>query len=138
MPGNAVTFNATPVNGGASPVYQWTKNGVSVGFNNSSYTDASLSDGDIVNCTVTSDAACVISSSAVSNSIRIAVFQNPIVTLDKTPALCSGASRQLDAGNFDSYLWNNGTTGRTLLVSNTGTYYVVVTDKMDAKEVILP
>jgi len=131
--GNPVTFNATPVNGGASPVYQWSKNGVSVGFNNSSYTDASFSDGDIVNCAVTSDAACVASPSAVSNSIRIAVFQNPIIALDKTSTLCSGASRQLDAGNFDAYLWNNGTTSRTLPVSNTGTYYVIVTDKNGCK-----
>ncbi|MGN6264478.1 MAG: gliding motility-associated C-terminal domain-containing protein [Ginsengibacter sp.] len=132
-PGDSVTFNATPVNGGASPVYQWSKNEVSVGFNNSSYTDASFSDGDIVNCAVTSDAACVASPSAVSNSIQIAVFQNPSITLDKTPTLCSGASRQLDAGNFDAYLWNNGTTSRTLPVSNTGTYYVVVTDKNGCK-----
>jgi gliding motility-associated-like protein len=132
-PGNAVIFNATPVNGGASPVYQWTKNGVPVGFNSSSYTDTSLSDGDLINCSVTSNAACVASPSAVSNSIRIAVFQNPIVTLDKKSTLCSGTSRHLDPGNFDSYLWNNGTTGRMLLVSNTGTYYVVVTDKNGCK-----
>lgn len=105
-PGNEVTFNATSVNNGASPIYQWTKNGVAVGFNNSSYTDSFLSNGDLINCSVTSDAACLASPSAVSNSIVIAVFQNPIITLDKTSTLCSGARRQLEAGNFDSYFGN--------------------------------
>jgi gliding motility-associated-like protein len=132
-PGNSVTFNGTTDNGGTSLVYQWTKNGISVGLNNNSYTDASLSDGDVVNCSVTSDAACLASATAVSNPIRIAVFQNPIVVLDKTSTLCSGSSRQLDAGNFDSYLWNNGTMERTLLVSNAGTYSVIVTDKNGCK-----
>jgi hypothetical protein len=132
-PGNPVTFNATTVNGGASPAYQWTKNGISVGFNNSSYTDTFLSNGDIINCTVTSDAACLASPSAGSNSVQIVVFKNPIITLDKTSTLCSGASRQFDAGNFDAYLWNNGSTGRTLVVSNTGTYYVIATDKNGCK-----
>jgi gliding motility-associated-like protein len=131
--GSSVTFNAVPVNGGASPVYQWTKNGVPVASNKSTYMDASLTDGDLVNCAVTSDAACMALPSAVSNSIRVAVFKNPIITLDKTSTLCSGASRQLDAGDFTSYLWNDGTTGRTLPVSNTGMYYVVVTDKNGCK-----
>jgi gliding motility-associated-like protein len=132
-PGANISFIAIPVNGGNAPAYQWKKNGLSVGFNSNSYSDASLSGGDIINCTVTSDATCLATPSAVSNSIAITLFNNPVVTLDKTTTLCSGASKLLDAGNFASYLWNNGSTGRTLPVSNTGTYYVTVTDNNGCK-----
>lgn len=132
-PGTTVSFNATSLNGGLSPAYQWTKNGVAVGFNSSSYTVALLSDGDIINCTLTSNAACIATPSALSNSIPITVFSNPTIALDKTTTLCSGASRQLDAGSFSSYLWGNGTTGRTLLVNQTGIYHVTVTDNNGCK-----
>jgi len=127
-PGTAVSFNATSLNGGGAPAYQWKKNGVIVGFNSSSYTDAFLSDGDIINCTVTSNAACLATPSALSNSIAITLFSHPIITLDKTTTLCSGTSRQLDAGSFTSYLWSNGTTERSILVNHTGIYHVTVTD----------
>ncbi|MEO8413297.1 MAG: gliding motility-associated C-terminal domain-containing protein [Ginsengibacter sp.] len=127
-PGGTIFFTAIPVNAGFLPACQWKKNGVSVGINTSTYSDGSLSGGDIINCTVTSNAACMATPSAISNAIAITIFNNPMVTLDKTPTLCIGTSKILDAGNFALYLWNNGSTGRTLPVSNTGIYYVTVTD----------
>jgi hypothetical protein len=38
----------------------------------------------------------------------INVFTNPIVQLNKDTGLCIGTTKTLDAGNFSSYLWNNG------------------------------
>lgn len=58
----------------------------------------------------------------------INVFENPVVALNKDTALCAGTVRELDAGNFNSYLWNNGERTRTILASETGIYYVTVTD----------
>jgi gliding motility-associated-like protein len=124
----SVVFTAVPVNGGASPVYLWKKNGMSVGSNSNSYADNNPANGDIVNCIITSNSTCLAIPSATSNSINITVFSDPVVTLDHSATLCSGSSRQLDAGNFSSYLWNDGSSGRTLSVNNTGKYYVTVKD----------
>jgi gliding motility-associated-like protein len=56
------------------------------------------------------------------------VFSSPVVALDHTPALCTGTSRTLDAGSFASYLWNNGSSSRTLSINAIGVYAVAVSD----------
>ena len=61
------------------------------------------------------------------------VFPNPKVSLDHEDKLCAGASKILDAGNFDSYLWNTGSTARNITVSATGTWSVRVTDNNHCK-----
>jgi gliding motility-associated-like protein len=62
------------------------------------------------------------------DTIAVNVFSNPVVTLDHNKSVCSGDSRLLDAGNFVSYVWNDGSTGKTLLVNKPGIYFVNVTD----------
>mgnify|MGYP001473402105 CR=1 FL=1 len=126
--GSSITFSATTTNGGTSPVYQWMLNNNPVGNNNNSYTATGLQSGDVIHCELTSNAGCVTNNNALSNTISITVYPNPVVNLDKTPTLCEGTSKQLQAGNFASYLWNNGSTAPSLTVSQTGTYYVTVTD----------
>jgi gliding motility-associated-like protein len=63
------------------------------------------------------------------DTLRIVnVFRNPVVSLNSESAICTGSSKLLDAGSFATYLWNDGSTARTLTVNQTGTYYVIVTD----------
>ncbi len=77
--GTAVTFTATPTNGGTSPTYQWKKGGTSIsGATNSTYTSASLASGDVITCTMTSNLDCVSGSPATSNSITMTVTAFPI------------------------------------------------------------
>jgi len=76
--GIAVTFTATPVNGGASPSYQWKNNGINVGTNNSSYTASSLSNNDIITCVITSNASCITGSPATSNALAMTVY--PVIS----------------------------------------------------------
>jgi gliding motility-associated-like protein len=57
-----------------------------------------------------------------------AVNALPVITLNKNPELCIGSSRVLDPGAFATYLWQNGSTGRTYTTSNIGRYYVRVTN----------
>lgn len=56
------------------------------------------------------------------------VFENPVVNLNQDTAICAGESKLLDAGSFNTYLWNTGATSRSISISNPGTYSVVVTD----------
>jgi len=84
--GIPVTFTAVPVNGGSSPAFQWKKNNVNVGTNSNTYIDNTLLNGDIINCTVTSNGTCITTPTAVSNDIVITV------SLPVTPAISISAS----------------------------------------------
>jgi gliding motility-associated-like protein len=61
------------------------------------------------------------------------VFSNPVIRLSKDTGLCIGTSRLLDPGSYSSYLWNTGSTSRTISVNNTGIYTVTVTDNNGCK-----
>jgi gliding motility-associated-like protein len=127
--GSTATFTATPNNGGTSPSYQWMKNNMAVGININSYTDNTIVTGDIITCILTPNTSCPASPTVTSNALPVTVFQNPVVNLDPTNTLCTGSSRRLDAGNFSSYLWNDGSTERSITINGTGTYQVMVTDQ---------
>ncbi|THU40985.1 gliding motility-associated C-terminal domain-containing protein [Niastella caeni] len=62
------------------------------------------------------------------DTIRINVFNNPDVELGNNNTLCEGSTRTLQAGNFASYLWQNGETASSITVTGLGKYYVRVTD----------
>jgi gliding motility-associated-like protein len=58
----------------------------------------------------------------------------PQIALDHDSILCQGSTRQLTARQGDaSYLWSTGATGPTLEVSDTGLYWVAVTDRNGCK-----
>lgn len=61
------------------------------------------------------------------------LYNLPAVSLNHTAELCKGTQRILDAGNYRSFLWNDGSTGRTFTATGTGLYYVVVTDNHGCK-----
>jgi gliding motility-associated-like protein len=52
----------------------------------------------------------------------------PVVNLDKTTTLCTGATRTLNAGTYTSFHWHDGSAEQTYNVSGPGRYYVTVTD----------
>jgi hypothetical protein len=126
--GTSVTFTAVPTNGGASPSYQWKKNGTNVGTSSTTYTDATLANGDIITCVLTSNATCPTNNPATSNAITMTV--NPIlpvsVSISANPsgAICAGTSVTFTAvpvngGTTPSYQWKvNGTNVGT----NSATY----------------
>lgn len=126
--GDPVIFNAIHTNGGTLPVFQWKKNGINVGANSPFYTDNSILNGDIISCILTSNANCLSVPIAPSNLVSITVNPDPVITLDKSTSICTGNSKILDAGIFNSYLWNDGSTNRTLTINTPGTYYVRVFD----------
>ncbi|MBN8702246.1 MAG: T9SS type A sorting domain-containing protein [Bacteroidetes bacterium] len=91
--GGSVTFTATPTNGGASPTYQWKVNGNNVGMNNPIYISNTLNNNDTVSCELTSNAACVISSNAVSNKVVITVTTSvnaSVAIVSSSTTVCAG------------------------------------------------
>jgi gliding motility-associated-like protein len=84
--GTSVTFSAVPTNGGPTPSYQWKLNGSNVGANSTNYTNNTWVNGDQVSCVLTSDANCVSTSTAVSDTITM------IVPMSVTPLVSIAAS----------------------------------------------
>jgi uncharacterized protein (TIGR02145 family) len=78
-PGSAVTFTATPVNGGSIPVYQWKVNGINAGTNSHTFT-YNPADNDSVRCVMTSNLSCVTGNPASSAEIIMSGTLAPIVT----------------------------------------------------------
>lgn len=130
--GDVVQFKAATENGGTIINYQWKKNGVNVGSSIDTYSDNALKEGDAVVCEVSTNSTCVYSPAATSNPVTIHIT-GPKVSLDHNSTLCQGAARTLDAGNFSSYVWNDGSTAQTFTVNRPGTYYVTVTDNNGCK-----
>jgi uncharacterized protein (TIGR02145 family) len=88
--GTSVSFNATPINGGSAPTYQWKLNGNNVGVNSPFYTTTTLSNNDVVSLIMTSNASpCLTGSPATSNSITITVTPaNTVTAASSTPTTC--------------------------------------------------
>ena len=56
------------------------------------------------------------------------VWPLPVVKLDKATSFCEGSEKVLQAGNFASYLWQDGSTQSSFSARSPGTYYVTVMD----------
>jgi len=125
--GTSVTFTAVPTNGGAGPVYQWKKNGGNVGTGGTTYTDAALVNGDVIEVEMTSNEVCLTTPTAISNQITMVVNPNltPSVSISANPGttICDGTSVTFTAvptngGAGPVYQWkknggNVGTGGTT-------------------------
>ena len=136
--GTNVTFNATPVNGGSSPIYQWYVNGSAVGTNSASFSTTTLTSGSNVSCILTSSEGCATASPATSNVITMVVNPNlpASVSIAASPsgAICAGTSVTFTAsptngGSSPSYNWQvNGSsvgTGTTYTSSTLATSDVI-------------
>ncbi len=111
--GTPVTFTPLPVNGGSSPAYEWRKNGTYAG-SGATYTDNSLSDGDVIICRLTSSEVCATPDSALSNPITMTV--NPLlvpsvsISADKGTTVCADTlvtftATSVNGGATPVYKW---------------------------------
>ena len=123
--GTAVTFTATPTNGGTTPSYQWMVNGINQGTNSSTYT-YTPNNSDAVTCVLTSNATCATGSPATSNTVTMTVNSNLPVSVSVAAGanpVCSGTAVTFTAtpangGTSPSYQWkvngvNQGTNSST-------------------------
>lgn len=97
--GQTVSFTASPVSGGASPVFQWKKNGINVAGNGANYTTNTLANGDRISCEMISSLDCVNAGGiAVSNGITMNVISSGITpAAGSNSPVCSGSSLNLSA-----------------------------------------
>jgi len=119
--GSPLTFTATPTNGGSLPVYQWLLNGNNTGTNSATFGGSDFANGDIVSCTITSNAACATPVSATSNAITVKVTTpvTPSVNISaSTNNICAGTPVTFTAvpangGSTPVYQWllNGNSTG---------------------------
>ena len=101
--GTAVLFTALPINGGATPIYQWQVNGVDVGTTASTfiYTPINL---DEISVKMLSDANCVVPDSASNFVImNVSDIWLPGINITATPgdSVCAGTPVTFIA-SFDS------------------------------------
>jgi hypothetical protein len=129
--GQAVTFSAAPTNGGASPSYQWKVGTANVG-SGPTYTSSSLTNGQIVSCTMTSSLPCANPLTSTSSPITMAVGTSAVpavsvaVTSGNNPS-CAGqpigfTATPINGGTSPSFQWkvNNVdvVTGQTFSALN--------------------
>ena len=90
--GSSVTFNATPLNSGNNPMYQWKINGSAAGTNSAVFTTSSLSNGDSVTCDLTVTLGCgptTVTSNAIIVNVSPSV--NPAITIASSAvSICAG------------------------------------------------
>ena len=149
--GTTVIFSATPVNGGPSPAYLWTTNGVpdtSVPGGSATYTNSALINGETIDLQLTSNDPC--RSQDTTNAPQISMTVNPLntpsvaVNASQSFPVCAGTSVVFTAvpvngGSSPGYQWklngaNVGPTGAsytTRSLANTAVVGVVVTPSAD-------
>ncbi len=127
--GTNVTFTATPNNGG-TPTYQWKLNGGNVGTGLATYTNNTLTDGDVVTLEMTSDLTCISGNPATSNAINMNVNPNlpvGVSIVEDDNSICDGTNVTFTAtpinGGTPTYQWKlNGVnvgTGLATYSNNT-------------------
>ena len=92
--------------------------------NNSSGQSLTVSTSGTYSVTVTDSNGC-------TNEASVSVSVNPLPNLVLTGAttFCSGTNTTIDAGSgYSNYIWSNGDTDQTIVVTQGGAYSVTVTD----------
>ncbi|CAN5613741.1 hypothetical protein BH10BAC3_BH10BAC3_14220 [soil metagenome] len=141
--GSAVTFTATPTNGGTAPVYQWKVNGINAGTNSATYTTSTLANNDVVTVELTSDVTpCATGNPATSNTVNMLVNPDLPVSVSiaaSAASICPGNSvtftaTPINPGTTPSYQWKvNGINAGT----NSSVFTTAALANSDAVSVVL-
>lgn len=125
--GEQVTVNATAAAQGTT-TYQWWLNGTAVGSNSASYITPPLTANSIVQCVVTSNAACAPAVGVGSNVLVL-----PITDVPAPVASINGSIVSASPVAGATYQWYRngsplaGATGQTHTATQAGNYTVVAT-----------
>ncbi|MCX6265903.1 MAG: hypothetical protein NTW16_00895 [Bacteroidetes bacterium] len=110
--GTEVIYTASATNEGSMSVFQWNVNGNDAGLNSPTFR-FTPSEGDIIQCALTSNVTCAIGSPATSNSIAMTVNPNPQIGISVSASInpvCAGTQTtltaiQVNAGSTAVFQW---------------------------------
>src|SRR6185312_11239666 len=145
--GLSVTFQASTVNAGPNPIFQWKKNGTIVGTNSPNFTADLLIHDDVVTCTLIYTDESGSTSQVTSNPVTIYYMNdNPEVTIvASADTICAGTGITFTATNKSksrspSYQWlvdgKMEGSDNTVFVTNTLTGNPVVECRMTVPQCI--
>lgn len=108
-------------NSGITPTFNWTKNGIPIsGYNSSVLQTSHLSNGDQIQCTLTSSAMCALGlPDAVSNTITFAVNPATPATFTQIGPICKGSTFSLPSVSNNNF---TGTWTPAINLQDTTTY----------------
>ncbi|MFA4852967.1 MAG: LamG-like jellyroll fold domain-containing protein [Bacteroidales bacterium] len=120
--GTPITLSCNTV---TSATYQWNYNGVAISGNNTtSYT---------TNASGNYSVTIIVNSCPVTSNVVTVTLNNPpavpVITATGSLTYCGGGSVNLDVpSGAASYLWSNGATTQSIVVTTSGNYTVQVSD----------
>lgn len=119
-PGSTVNITASANGGNAPYQYQWSTGSTGDGISFQPTADTTLR--------VTVSDGCTVSAAA--DSIRLTVYREHPLQLAGKSVLCPNTPGILNAhSGYASYVWQDGSTDSTLVVTQPGAYAVSVTDR---------
>ena len=131
-PGATIDFASTVINGGPNPIYQWQVNNANIlGATGPTYSNNSLTSGDVVTVIVIGNGSCTYGNPATSNPITMSVAPPSGVALTITVSpgteVCLGmpvtfTATPTNGGLTPSYQWkvnglNAGTNSATFVTT---------------------
>jgi hypothetical protein len=104
---------------GSAPIFQWKKNGINVGINDSVYSSNDFKDGDAVYVSVIGNSPCSNGFVATSDTILLSAKQvTPTILINGNTRLQAGQSSIITAtvtngGSAPMYQWQDSTSTHT-------------------------
>jgi len=128
--GTNASFNASIVNGGTNPIYQWQINGVQFVNNSPVFSSSNLNIDDTVSCLLISNNPNACNDSIRSNLLIMNILTTPKVSISGNSQDCFGNTILVlnGANKGDNVIWKNDTS---ILLSTNATPpagYSIVSD----------
>ena len=127
--GSNTIFNASGVNSGSSPTFQWKKNGVNAGSGTSiTFLSGTLNNGDVISATLTANNACQTTAIANSNQIILTVIPSPAIGVSSNVAVfCSiGSTKTVNNTNTQNGgIWSSSNASIATIATVSGASGIV-------------
>jgi len=130
-PEQIIRFKAIPVNGGL-PVYEWKIDGLVSGTSDSIL--KSFKNGQVVSCLMTSSLKCVTSKTATASPVTVSIYNVQPVTITLNSGKLISSENNGNQWYEESLGAISGANNNTFTPTNSGKYYVIVTDAHGCKD----